>query len=204
MTRDRLIATLGLILIALSVNLIAIAPLLLGPDYDPVRHSISESAAQQTPMAWAARLGLFLSGLGVLAAVIVRARSWGIAATIAMTLFGLFWSATAVFSTRSWITMQPFDELEDALHSVLATSMAVIVVGAIALQFVQPPLSTARRLGAGCLLLASSLMPLAAVLLPETAGVWQRIMFAVAYAWFGAELITTLRRPVQVGSGETG
>lgn len=114
-----------------AVVAVALAPLLLGPDYDPIRRSISESAAQQTSGAWLGRLGLFLSGLGVLGVTLLRAPVWHVVPTVTIALFGTFWMLTAVFSTASWRPEAAVESSESVLHSVLASAMAVIVVGTL-------------------------------------------------------------------------
>jgi len=188
MNRDRVLAVVGVTLFALSVALIAIAPALLDGSYSPLANSISEAAAQQTTGAWAARLALLLSGLGVVLACIVRASHWGVVPTAAYALFGLFWMLTAVFSTRSWLDATAFDEFENTLHSVFATAMAVIIVGALVLLATNRTMSVRWRWATWGLVVAATLLPLFGVLVPEFLGVSQRLMFAAAYAWFGVEL----------------
>ncbi|GLI29134.1 hypothetical protein ARHIZOSPH14_33760 [Agromyces rhizosphaerae] len=179
-----ILAIAGFIAAALAM---LTAPLLLGEGYDWVERSVSESAAQQTTDAWLGRLGLLLSGLAVLLVCIVRARVWGVVATIAFALFGLFWMLTAVYSTESWIASVPREPLENTLHSVFATAMAVICVGALVLVIRGGYASTRWRIATAGLIAAASLLPLAAVVLPAFGGLLQRTMFVVAYAWFVRE-----------------
>lgn len=141
----------------------------------------SETAAQPTPGSWAARLTLLLSGLAVLLTTLLRFRSWGFVATTALTAFGVMWMLTAVFSTRSWVAGAPFDEVEDALHSVFATGMAILVVGAVAIM-VRRVSSGADRWWALGLLVVASVLPFAEVLWPGLSGVFQRAMVLLTYA----------------------
>lgn len=173
-------AVIGLLALA-ALGLVA-SPLLLGDGYSIISNSVSESAAQQTPGSWAGRFTLLLSGLAVLLTALLRFRSWGWVATTALTAFGVMWMLTAVFSTRSWVAGTPFDVTEDALHSAFASGMAIIVVGAVAIMFRRASSAADRWWALGLLVVASAL-PLAGVLWPEWAGVFQRAMFLLTYAW---------------------
>lgn len=175
---------------------VAAAPLLLGLDYDPVRRSISESAAQQTSGAWLGRLGLFLSGLGVLGVTLLRAPVWRAVPTVAIALFGTFWMLTAVFSTASWRTGAAVESSESALHSVLASAMAVIVVATLVIGlrrardgYPTPAWRTATLLFAA----AATFLPLGAAIFPDIGGLLQRLMFLTAYLWFLGELRIDVR-----------
>jgi len=204
MTRDRLVAAVGLLLIVAAVVLIAVAPLLLDDGYDPLRHSISESAAQFVVMAWAARTALLFSGLAVLAACVVRAAAWGFVATSAFAVFGVCWTLTAAFSTRSWVESAPFVALDDTLHSVFASAMAIIIVGGIALIVSGRTVSTRWRWATLGLVAAATFLPLVGVLYPEVAGLAQRIMFAAAYAWFARELVRVFVEPARSAARAAG
>ncbi len=176
---------------------IIVAPLVLGGGYDWITRSVSESAAQQTEGAWLGRLSLVLSGLSTLAVCVVRARVWGAAATTAFALFGFMWALTAVYSARSWVNGVPYDRLEDAVHSILATGMAIICLGALVLVVWGRYASRAWRLATVGLLAAATLLPLAAVLVPEFAGVFQRVMFLWTYFWFIRETLLSWKPSVE-------
>ena len=167
-----------------------LAPLMLDASYSPVANSISESAAQLTDGAWLARFALAFAGMGVLATVQVKARRWPAATIIAYGLFGAFWILTAVFSMRSWIAGAPFEPVEDALHSFFASAMGVVVVGALARA--STSWKGRSRIAVLALLLtsASTLLPLAGLLCPDAAGLFQRAMFLVAYVYFVFEAVT--------------
>lgn len=177
-------------LIVASAVGVVLAPQVLDASYSPVANSISESAAQLTGGAWLARFALAFAGLGVLTTVQVKARRWPATTTIAYGLFGAFWILTAVFSMRSWIAGAPFEPVEDALHSFFASAMAVVVVGALA----RAATSWKGRSRVAVLALvwasASTLLPLAGLLWPDVAGLFQRAMFLVAYVYFAFEAVT--------------
>lgn len=65
--------------------------------------------------------------------------------------------------------------------------MAIIVVGAVAIMFRRAS-STADRWWALGLVVVASVLPLADLLWPEWAGVFQRGMFLLTYSWLFREL----------------
>lgn len=199
-----MLARIALVGFASAACAILFAPILVGADYDWVSRSVSESAAQQTPGSWLARLGLTLSGLAVLLVCIARARHWGVLATVAMTLFGLSWLLTAVYSTESWRPDTPRDPSESALHSVFATAMAVVNVGAVILLVRRRVKTRVWQVATAGLVVAATLLPLAALLLPSVGGLFQRLMFAYAYAWFAREAIWAIRPPHRRRISPTG
>ncbi len=184
-------------LLVIAMLAVALAPLAV-EGFDPVRRTVSESAAQQTSGAWLGRLGLFLSGLGVLGVTIARAHVWRIIPTISIALFGTFWMLTAVFSTASWRADAPVDLAESTTHSVFASAMAVIVVGSLVLGLRPATDGYPTLMWRAVTLLfaaAATFLPLGAALAPDIGGLLQRLMFLVAYVWFLGEAILAVRDP---------
>lgn len=95
---------------------------------------------------------------------------------------------TAVFSTWSWELAAGFNRTEDALHSVAATAMGV----AFAADMISVLLAR-RPTGIGLLgplaVTASVAIPLAMTTWSGGSGALQRLMFALAYAWYGREAL---------------
>lgn len=182
-------------LLASSI-LLVLAPLAVPSDYSWVRHTLSEAAAQDVPGAWVARLGLAL--FGVTALVLARlVPGWGEAGRALHGLFGLCLVGSAVFPSRSWVEEAPFDTTLDTLHSIAATAMG------FAFAFGVVSVAVNRR-RAGVLdvlvVVASVTLPLAMSSWPDSAGLWQRVMFALAYAWFATEAL----RPGNPRRGDPG
>lgn len=69
------------------------------------------------------------------------------------------WMLTAIFSTRSWIDEVPFNQLETTLHSVFASAMAIICLGALVLVIQGRYTSVARRITTVGLIMAATLLP---------------------------------------------
>lgn len=176
----RAVALLGLLV---SAVLLLLAPLAVPSDYSWVPHTLSEAAAQGVPGAWVARLGLALFGVAVL--VLARRLSvWGVAGRSLHGLFGLCLVASAAFPSRSWVDVAPFNATLDTLHSIAATAMGF----AFAIGVVCVAVSRRRvRVLDGLVVAASVALPLTMLAQQDTAGLWQRAMFGLAYAWFATE-----------------
>lgn len=126
--------------------------------------------------------GFLLFGLSVLLISTRRHGAWGRAGTALHAGFGVLMVATGVFSTRSFMPGAAYDPVEDMLHSVAATAMGfAFAIGIVAVLLQAPPAGRRRRwpLDAGAVL-AAVMLPLGMAVLPDVAGVLQRVMFAVA------------------------
>ena len=166
---------------------ILLAPVFLHDEYSILSNSISESAAQNVPTAWIARTALFASGLGVLGVVALKRRSWSRTASISFSVFGTLWIVSSAFSTKSWVTGSSFNELESAIHSVAASAMAIVVLGALVIAFTRQPVRRIERVLAFGLASAATFLPLASLLVPEFGGLFQRLMFFYTYLWFARQ-----------------
>jgi hypothetical protein len=179
---------------AMSALALGIAPVLMPSSYDWLAHTTSESAAQGVPAAWVARMGLGLFGASVLAVVAVAASRWNAAARVLHVGFALAMVATAAFSARSWDASVPYSELEDLAHSVAATVMGfAFAFGVFAVSLGRRQWG-ARRSFDVVAIVASVVLPLGMLGLPDLAGLLQRLMFVIAYAWYAAEAIAASSR----------
>ncbi|MDP3893974.1 DUF998 domain-containing protein [Nocardioides sp.] len=170
-----------------SALALGLAPLLMPAGYDWLTHTTSESAAQGVPGAWLARLGFVLLGLAVLG-LAVRSVAWGRVGRLLHGVFAVSLFGTAVFSSRPFDPAAAFDATEDLLHSVTATAMGfAFAFGVVAVALSQRSRPGRLRALDALAVLASVVLPLGMLALPDLAGVLQRVMFLVAYAWFGIE-----------------
>lgn len=178
-----------------SALALALAPLLMPDSYSWLSHTTSESAAQGVDGAWLARAGLLWFGLSVLLLATACRAAWGVAGTWLHVGFGVFMVAASVFSTRSWQPGVAYDPVEDALHSVAATAMGfAFAVGVVAVLLAAAPAQRWRRWPFDLFAVAASvLLPLGMVALAGASGALQRVMFAVAYAWYASEAIRAAR-----------
>jgi hypothetical protein len=181
----------GLFMSAIALGL---APMLMPASYSWVANTTSESAAQGIEGAWLARLGFLMFGLSVLIMTRLMAQAWGMWATALHTAFGVFMVATATFSHRPWDPLAPFDRTEDLLHSITATGVGfAFAFGVVAVMFTRK--GGARRLWPldVVAVAAAVLIPLSMTLWGDYAGLLQRLMFLVAYAWYAAEIVRYVR-----------
>lgn len=192
-------AVVVLIGLAASIAALAIAPAVMPTGYSWVSQTTSESAAQGVRGAWVARLGFVLFGLSVILLAFTCRRRWGPWAASLHGAFGALMTSAAAFSHRPWIPGANFDRTEDLLHSVAASSMGV----AFALGVVAAALSRNRRDPRWRVLdvvavVSSVAIPLGMSAWPALGGALQRLMFVVAYAWYGVEAVSTIREPASV------
>lgn len=186
MQNGRMFSGLGIAVSLLASALaIAISPLFMPEGYSWVTHTTSESAAQGVTAAWISRLGFLLFGLAVIWLAAERRSVWRRWATAFHTGFGVFMVATAVFSTRSWDVTVPYNPIEDVFHSASARLLGFCFAFGVLVVLLR---RRNARLGIRWLDLiavsASIVIPVSMIVLAEFAGVFQRIMFLVAYAWY--------------------
>lgn len=181
------LTVISLLLIAMAA--LVTAPALMPDSYDWLRHTTSESAAQGVQGAWLARLGFLCFGLGVLwlAAQMRGAWPWPVRALHAA--FGVLMMATAAFSTKPWLAGATFDPIEDQLHSITATGLGFLFPIALGLRMVARRRDTAGLVFDMLGIVLSLAMPLAMLSEVIWIGVLQRVMFAVAFAWFIVERV---------------
>lgn len=176
-----------------SAVALAAAPVLLPGDYHWVAHTTSEAAAQRLDGAWLARSGFLLFGLGVIWLATRAREQWGTWGTILHTSFGVLMIAAGVFSARSWNPALPFDRIENLFHSVAATAMGfAFACGVVAVLALRARRAMTVRWLDVVAIAASILIPLAMSVRNDIAGLLQRGMFVIAYAWYGREAVLAL------------
>ena len=174
-------------LLGVSALALAAAPGLMPPSYSWLRHTTSESAAQGVAGAWLARLGFLSLGLAVVWLSSLARAAWRPLPRGLHAVFGLCLVAAASFSTRAWLPDLAFDPVEDALHSVVANVMGVAFALGLTLQLTTPGRGRNRRTFDAIGVLASLVIPITMSLSIEWTGALQRLMFAIAFAWYATE-----------------
>lgn len=177
---------LGLLL--LSAACLGAAPLALPGSYSWLTHTVSEAAAQGLHGAWVAKMGFLLMGSAVLWLASLASPRWGRWGTAMLRLFGVMMVSTAVFSHRPWLPDVPVDTTEDVLHSLTATVMGFAFAGGVlgVLLQRQSPASLTRAFDAVAIA-SSVILPLGMMVWIGYTGALQRLMFAIAYVWYGVE-----------------
>ena len=179
--------TTGVGLLAISLLALLLAPSQMPASYSWLRHTTSESAAQGVPGAWLARLGFLIFGLTVVWISDRLQGRWAIPVRLMHAAFGVLMTATAAFSTRPWLPDITYDPIEDALHSLTATSMGfAFAIGAV-LRLLHRGHDLSGRVMDLVAIVAAIAIPLAMSAFPEWDGLLQRGMFALAYIWYGFE-----------------
>jgi hypothetical protein len=174
--------------LVMSAGALLTAPLLMPASYSWWVHTTSESAAQGVPGAWLARLGFLVFGMAVIVIGVLARPYWGRLTTSAHVAFGVLMCAAAAFSSRGWEAGAAFDSTEDLLHSVAATGMGfAFALGVVALSVRRRVQADGARALDLVAVAAAVMLPLAMSALPDLAGLFQRGMFAIAYAWYGRE-----------------
>ena len=198
MSRRSTAGVIALILAAMTA--LAMAPFLMPDSYSVVRHSVSESAAQGVDGAWLARLGFVLFGFAVLSLAVGHGSRWDGTGRLAHVGFGVSMIAAAVFSHGPW-DGSTFDEFEDLLHSTASFGVGLFfTVGLVlvAVRRTDPP-GWLRAVDAVALV-AARVIPLVMANI-SAPGLVQRVMFIVAFVWYGLE--TMRASGDDVGGGAT-
>ncbi len=182
-----------LLILVVSAALLAVAPAVVGNGYSVTANTLSESAAQATRGAWVARGGFLLFGLGVLWLTAIK-REWPPVARFLHGIFGVAMTTIAVFSHKPFVADVPYDQVEDSLHSVGATVIGfAFAAGVLVVSWNR--IRRWRFLDI-LALAAAVLVPIAMPRYPEWDGILQRVMFLVAYVWYGVEAVRTGRGTV--------
>ncbi len=190
--RTRRNAGTGLGLLAGSAVGVALAPRLIPDSYSPIRHSVSESAAQAVEGAWMSR-GAFLA-LGF--AVILLSGSvpwWRRWSAVAHRTYGVAMITVAAFSHRPW-DKTGFDEIEDLLHSIGASTVGfAFTVGVLLVTMQRRRTERLARISDWLAIVAGPVLPLVMMNVDDIGGLVQRGLFAIGYLWYGSEAVRALR-----------
>lgn len=183
----------ALALLVASFVAVAIAPTLMPESYSWVEHSISESAAQGVEGAWLARLGLLLFGFAVLILVSIAGAAWGIWGRLTHGVYGVSIIAAAAFAHRPWEDV-PFDAFEDFLHSAASFGVGMsFAIGVLIVSFRRGPNAGLIRAIDVVAIAASVVIPLVMFNVADGGGAVQRLMFLIAYLWYGLEAVRFAR-----------
>lgn len=165
---------------------IIISPLFTAPGYSLLRHSVSELGAQCAPNAWIMNLGFVVFGLGVFADAAKRIRDVP-AGAISFMVFGASMALAGIISHRPIDRALSYDVLQDQLHSALAAGVGVgFAVGTLCFAFAVSGRSA--RIACGMASASALAIPAGMNLLPDIAGVLQRVMFVISFGWLAVFL----------------
>lgn len=186
---DSFIVRWGILaMLAFSMIALLTAPALMPEDYSWLTHTTSESAAQGLHGAWLARTGFIFLGFAVLWLVAVSHSTWARAASWMHLTFGIMMIGTAVYAHHSFIPGVPYDVVEDWLHSFTATLMGFAFSFGVFFRLLQRASEDRKLRVLDLAALASAIfIPLLMMNFPGITGLVQRLMFLMAYLWYGTE-----------------
>jgi hypothetical membrane protein len=181
---------LGVLVAGLAI---LVAPWVNVTGYTSIRHSISELGAQGAPNAWIMNAGFLAFGAGVLVDA-ARSIRQAVATGVLFLVFGVAMMLAGVFAHRPIDPAAAYSVREDDLHS-LASSVAgaSFALGVLAYGWTRRKL--AHLWAHGPAIAAALLLPLGMIVLPETAGALQRVMFLVSFVWLAVFLPRLLGQP---------
>lgn len=187
--------TLAIIVtLAASAMCVFVAALVMPEGYSWRSHVISESAAQGLNRAWVARLGFVLFGFAVLWLSISLRSVWARGAYWCHLAFALFMVSTAVFSHKPWLSEITYDPFEDLLHSITATGMGFAFSFGVLMRLLQREKSALRKKMFDIVAIGSAVvLPAIGGAEPQVAGLAQRLLFLIAYTWYGSEAFSIPR-----------
>lgn len=180
-----------LVALAISAASLALAPTLMPESYSWTSHTTSESGAQGVHGAWLARLGFLLLGFAVIWLAVLSRSTWGRWGTAFHLSFGVFMTATAAFSARAWEEGAGFDRTEDNLHSIASTAVGFsFALGVIAVSLKRDTgRFPTRAFDLVAIVAAGVVLPICMAIWGEVDGVFQRVIFLIAYGWYVGEAL---------------
>lgn len=189
----RALAAAVIPLLALSALLVLFAAYAMPDGYSWRFHSISESAAQRQQNGWIARLSFLCFGAAVLLLSLSMRGRWPRLTYWGNLVFAGSMFGAAAFSHSPWAPGEAADQFEDLLHSVFASGMGLAFCVGVVARFAHRD----RRAYAGrtldtLVLVVATLLPMLLASASSLGGLAQRVMFAVAYVWFGREALIAL------------
>lgn len=191
--RLRALAALVIPLLALSALLVLLAAYAMPDDYSWRFHSISESAAQGQQAGWIARLSFLCFAAAVLLLSLSMRGRWPRLTYWGNLAFAGSMVGAAAFSHSPWAPGEAADQFEDFLHSVFASGMGLAFCAGVVARFAhRGPRACAGRALDTLALVVATLLPMLLATASSFGGLAQRVMFAVAYVWFGREALVAL------------
>lgn len=180
-------------LLVASAALVVLAAWAMPEGYSWIALSISESAAQAQRHGWIARLSFLCFGAAVLLLSLSLRGRWPRLTYWCHLVFAASMFGAAAFSHSPWQPGAPDDPVEDFLHSVFASGMGFAFCAGVLARLLQrgPGAALGRSLDVAALLVATAL-PLLLASSSGAGGLMQRVVFAVAYLWYGHEALIGL------------
>ena len=156
--------------------------------YTIMKNTTSHLGAQNTPNAWIMNLIFFLLGFITIQEAWIYLKQYWVQKFM-LTIFGLGLVGVAIFKHAPIVQGIPYSLFEDTIHSIFASIVGFsFTLFTVSAAFIET--TNKRRIIA---LLVGVVVTVLSVLmssLPDFAGIWQRLIFIISFAW----LIIFLKR----------
>jgi hypothetical membrane protein len=158
-----------------------VLPFYSADTYSIIKNTTSHLGAQSTPNAWIMNVAFVLVGVScALEAWLHLGRFWF--QKVLLTIFGLSLALTGIFHHAPLIEGAVFNSLEDKLHSIFASSVGFsFVVFAISSAFIE--IVAKHRIIDVVVGLATTVLSILMLCLPDYSGIWQRTIFIISFFW---------------------
>ncbi len=179
---------------ALLLLVMFVLPFFSAAQYSMTEHTLSELGAQGAPRAWV--MNAVFVALGVASVIDGWPRLAGLwFHRLALGVFGVALVLAAVFRHAPVAAETAFSAAEDEWHSTFSGLVGVSFVAFSAATLFAGTTGRRRWLGpaVGGFAIAMSILIFE---VPDYAGVWQRLLFAVSFAWLVVFLSGRPRAPV--------
>lgn len=144
-------------------------------------HTTSELGAQATPNAWVMNATFILLGIASILEGIVSLKQFWVQKVL-IIIFGLGLIFTAIFQHAPITSGVPYNVIEDNLHSIFATVIGFSFTAfAVSAAFIEE--SKIRRLLAIFVAFAATGLSILMFNVTEYTGLWQRLLFIIAFGW---------------------
>ncbi len=158
-----------------------ILPFFSVAEYSILKNTTSHLGAQGAPYAWVMNLVFILLGTAAMVDGWIHLSKYWLHKAV-IIIFGSSLFLTAFFHHAPIVPDLPFNELEDTLHSTFATVTGfAFTFFAISVAFIDT--TRFRKIIAVGTGILATLLSLLIFTVPDLAGIWQRLMFIVAFAW---------------------
>jgi len=158
-----------------------ILPFFSVDEYSILKNTTSHLGAQDAPYAWIMNVVFALLGISAIVDSWTRLSKYWLHKVV-ISVFGISLILTAFFQHAPIVSGVEFNKIEDDLHSKFATITGFsFVFFAIASAFIES--TTVRRVIAVAVGIIASLFSMLIFNMPDLAGVWQRMMFIMVFAW---------------------
>lgn len=170
-----------LLAFSLLVIVMFVLPFYSAESYSILKHTLSELGAQSTPNAWIMNVTFYLVGAAcILEAWLHLGNFWF--HKIVLSIFGVSLIFVGIFHHAPIAEGVSFDVRQDNLHSIFASIVGfTFIMYAIASAFIEK--EGKQRVIDIIVGVTASLLSLLMLLLPDFAGIWQRVMFILAFIW---------------------